>query len=144
MKIRHIIHEKGTSIISVSPEQSVQEAIAILAEHNIGSLLVMKGQEVAGIITERDVLNECNKNPQILSQKMVRDVMTKQLIICSPDDDVDDIMSVMTEKHIRHLPVMLNGEVKAMISIGDIVKSQLHEHEHQIKYLSDYITGSRI
>ena len=144
MKIRHIINEKGTNIITVTPEQSVQEAIAILVEHNIGSLLVMKGKEVVGIITERDVLNEYNKNLQLLSEKKVQDVMTKQLIICGPDDDIDDIMSVMTEKHIRHLPIILNGEVKGMISIGDIVKSQLHEHEHQIKYLSDYITGSRI
>lgn len=144
MKIKDILKGKGSNIYSVGPNQTVQEAIRILNDHKIGSLLVTESEKVVGIITERDVLKECGRAPQLLNQTFVQDVMSKELIICSPEDDVDYIMGVMTDKHIRHLPIIEKGKLAGMISIGDIVKSQLHESVHEIKYLRDYIMGTRV
>lgn len=142
MKIHHILKEKGATLYWISPEHTLQAAVNTLVEHNIGSLLVMRGQEVAGIVTERDVLRACARDGARLGDIPVSDVMTKELAICKLDDDVDDAMATMTKKHIRHLPVMNEGRVAGIISIGDIVKSQLKNYEHEIQYLRDYITGA--
>ena len=143
MKIQSILSEKGNVVFQIGPDQTVQEAVNILVRHNIGSLLVVDSEEVVGIVTERDVLRQCAVNSGALQQTVVKDIMTRDIVVCQPEDDIDEAMSVMIKKHIRHLPILDKDRIAGMISIGDIVKSQLRGAQHEIKYLRDYITGVR-
>jgi CBS domain-containing protein len=143
MKIQSILSGKGNMVFQIGPQQTIQDAVHTLVEHNIGSLLVVSGSQIMGIITERDILRQCAVNATVLGITLVKDIMTRDLVICRPEDSVDDAMSIMVRKHIRHLPVMDDDGIAGMISIGDIVKSQLQDSQHEIKYLRDYITGAR-
>jgi CBS domain-containing protein len=143
MKLRSILSEKGNVMFQVGPQQTVQDAVHLLVTHNIGSLIVVSGTEAVGIVTERDVLRQCAVNSTVLSVTLVKDIMTRDIVVCHPDDDVDEAMSVMIRKRIRHLPIIDEGGIVGMISIGDIVKSQLQDSRHEIKYLRDYISGTR-
>ena len=142
MRLRDILRVKGTQVYTVRPDQTVQDAVAILMEHRVGGLLVQDAQGNAiGIITERDVLRECLHRSDRLAQIPVREAMTKDLIIGLPDDEIGYTMGVMTKNRIRHLPVMDAGRVTGMISIGDVVKATLDETEYENRYLKEYIQG---
>lgn len=143
MKIKDIIKEKGPTVYSIDPDRSVKEAIEFLVQHGIGSLLVVEDARPIGIFTERDSLRICHLEPEHLADITVRSRMSSHLIIGQLEDDVESIMCVMTEKRIRHLPVIEDsGAVAGMISIGDIVKSLHDHHESEVRYLKDYITGN--
>ena len=111
-------------------------------EKNIGSLLVLdeKGA-IAGIITERDILKECARRFQLLKETKVKDVMTKNLIVASPDDDLDYVESIMTQNRVRHLPVISNQQLQGIISIGDLVNVLRGECKVDNRYLKAYISG---
>ncbi len=143
MLLFNILREKGGTVYSISPGGTVKDAVDLLVAHNIGALLVVENNAPVGIITERDVLRLCSRDSAGLDTENVASVMTRDLIVGTPDDEVESTMAVMTEAHIRHLPVMDGSRIAGMISIGDLVKSQLHERTATIKYLRDYITGNR-
>lgn len=142
MKVQSILSQKGNVVFQIGPNETVQQAVDLLVKHNIGSLIVASGKDVVGIITERDILRQCAVNSSALNLALVKDIMTKDIIFCSPEDEVDEAMSAMTKKRIRHLPIIDEDGIAGMISIGDLVKSQLQVSQHEIKYLRDYITGA--
>ena len=142
MKLKDIVREKGSTVFSIDPEKSVSDAIDMLVQYNIGSLLVVEEARPVGIFTERDILRSVARNAENLAEVRIREVMTRDLIIGDLEDDVDDAMTVMTGKRIRHLPIMTGDRVAGMVSIGDLVKSQHDEKTVTIRYLKDYITGN--
>jgi len=142
MKLKDIVKAKGSTVFSIHPDKTVKDAIDMLIQYNIGSLLVIDDAKPLGIFTERDILRICATDAERLGEILVRDSMTSNLIIGQLDDDVEDVMQVMTDRRIRHLPILQEGYVAGMISIGDLVKSQHDEKDVTIHYLKDYITGN--
>jgi CBS domain-containing protein len=142
MKVRDILVTKGDQVYTVFPHQTVQDAVRILMQHRIGALLVMDEHGgVAGIITERDVLRECSMGADRLERIPVQEAMTTNLVVGLPDDGLDDAMGAMTRHRVRHLPILRDGRVVGMISIGDIVRATLEETVHENGLLHDYISG---
>ena len=142
MKVKDILQEKGADVTTIGADKTVFEAIKSLVEKNIGSLLVLDEKSaIVGIITERDILKECNQRYESLMQTKVKDVMTKNLIVASPEDDIDYVENIMTENRVRHLPVMSGQKLVGLISIGDVVKVQRGECRVENRYLKDYISG---
>ena len=152
MQIRDILQEKGTEVVTIGSGQTIHDAINKLNEHGIGALVVTgQGEEIVGIITERDVLRICGSNYARLfeptSQKqsddptLVQDAMTKELIIGIPGDDVNYVMGIMSKNHIRHLPILDNESLTGIISIGDLVNARLEEKVFENRTLRGYIQG---
>jgi CBS domain-containing protein len=142
MTLRDILKTKGSHVHSIGLDQTVLEAVAVLVEHRIGALLVRDGDgAAAGIISERDVLRECRHHGAELGRIRVRDVMTRDLVVCALDDDVEHAMGLVTRNRVRHLPVMEGVQVAGMISIGDLVKANLDETQYENRYLKEYIAG---
>ena len=152
MRIKDILAEKGSDVVTIEARVTVRDAICRLNEHGIGALIVTgEDGEISGIVTERDILRECGENCAGLmdSQKpeakdcpaLVRDVMTKDLVIGVPNDHIDYVMGIMTKNRIRHLPVLDEGELAGIISIGDVVNAHMNEKEFENRLLKDYIHG---
>jgi CBS domain-containing protein len=140
--VRDILRSKGTTVWSVSPDESVYGALSLMADKNIGAVLVMENDRLAGIFSERDYARKvdlCGKKAQ---GTPVRDIMTEQVVGVRPEETVEECMALMTDKHVRHLPVVDGGEVIGVISIGDVVKSIISEQEFIIDQLETYITGT--
>jgi len=153
MQIRDIIQEKGAGAVTVSAGQTIHDAINSLNKNRIGALIVTgDDQEVVGIITERDILRVCGDAFERLNKSatqgetnypsLVQDVMTKDVVIGVPDDDLNYAMGVMTKNHIRHLPILDNGSLAGIISIGDLVNAHLEEKVFENRTLREYIHGS--
>ena len=144
MKISDIRKSQSAELQTISPDHTVHEAIQLLCRHNIGALPVIDIEgTLVGIISERDVLRLCGGDDAATALKRkVRDVMTHDLVISVPDDSVDYVMRVMTEKRVRHLPVLEERRLVAIISIGDVVKAQYEEKETEIRFLRDYMQGA--
>lgn len=139
--LRQILEEKGGDIWSVDPKQTVYEAIAHMAAKGVGALVVLDGERLVGMITERDYARKV-----ILKGKLSRDItvdhiMTSPVVCGRPDQDVEECMALMTEKHFRHLPVLENDELIGIISIGDLVKAIIAEQRFEIEQLRHYIVG---
>jgi CBS domain-containing protein len=140
MKIRDILKAKGSQVYSVPPHRTIKEALALLVQFHVGALLVLEDDgHPIGIITERDVLRECHQRSGQLGHRLVRDAMTRDLIIGVPDDDLGYTMGIMTNNRIRHLPIVDGHRIAGLISIGDVVKSCLEETEYENRYLKEYI-----
>jgi CBS domain-containing protein len=135
MQISTILATKGRTVITVTPDQTVREAVALLVDKHIGAVVVIDetGRPV-GIVSERDVIRELVQNDQVLSQPVSR-VMTSDVIIARPGDDTKAVSKTMTVRRFRHLPVMDHHELVGIISIGDVVKAQLDEYEGEIETL---------
>lgn len=142
MKIEEILRLKGHDVVTVSASHTVLEAIRILVDHNIGSLVVVDEDRTMGIFTERDVLRLAGRSPEELDGAKVGDVMTRDLITATLDDQFDDVMEVMTQNRIRHLPVMDAGGLAGIISIGDLVKACLDLTKQENVQLREYIQGA--
>lgn len=144
MNVRGILEGKGSpDVITIGPDRTIQDAIECLVEHNIGSLVVVgDGGELAGIITERDILRVCAGGGGRLATTRVAEVMTPKLIVGDADDSIDYVMGIMTQNRIRHLPIIGRRGLRGMVSIGDVVKVQLHETEYENRHLKEYIQGS--
>ena len=143
MKVRDILKTKGPEVLTIGEEKSLKDAISILVNNKIGVLLVLNNEaKIMGILSERDIVKEAYNKPEGYSSSKVRDVMTKKVIVVEADDELDYVESVMTENRIRHLPVVNNKVLVGLISIGDIVKSQLTSTRIDNKYLMDYISGA--
>jgi len=141
MKIRHILDRKGSEVRTISPASTVAEAVRLLVRHDIGSLVVTRGDEILGILTERDVLRLTDRDPRTLGVRLVEEEMTERLIVGSPEDDVAYAMEIMTRNRIRHLPVVREGRLEGLISIGDIVNALRRSVEAENRYLRDYVQG---
>ena len=139
MLVREILAHKGQVVHTCSPDDSLAEVVDLLVGHNIGSLVVVDDGQMVGIITERDILRACATTRVPLQTLRVRDRMTRCPIVASPDDDVADVMCIMTERRIRHLPVVCGGQLMGIISIGDTVKAQHDELCRENHYLKSYI-----
>lgn len=144
MNVAKILEGKGSSDVrTILPDRTIAQAVNRLVEHNIGSLVVVdEAGDPVGIITERDVLRCCAGNPARLEETRVAEVMTRDLIVGEPADDIDYVMGVMTKNRIRHLPIIETGSLVGMVSIGDVVNVQLHETIYENRHLREYITGT--
>jgi CBS domain-containing protein len=142
MNIREIIEKKSTGVTTIEPDKTVYEAVRLLVDKNIGSLVVAEGgTKVVGIITERDILKECARRYEKLAETRIRDVMTTNVIVVKLEDDIRFAERVMTEKHIRHLPVLEDGNLAGMLSIGDIVKTLHAQTAAEANDLRDMLAG---
>jgi CBS domain-containing protein len=142
-KVWQILKNKGSQVWTISQDATVLEALKLLAEKQIGSLVVMDGKKVVGIFSERDHARKgviIGKQPEVTK---ISDVMTRDLITVNPDQSVNECMALMTERHIRHLPVFEGDHLVGLISIGDIVKDMIEELEFMVNQLEKYITGFR-
>lgn len=139
--VKHILESKGNDIYSIEPGRSVLEAIKMMAEKGIGALLVMDGAELEGILSERDYARKVILQGRSSRDTEVREIMTDKVFFTDPGCSIDECMSLMTEKRIRHLPVINDGEVTGVLSIGDLVKAKIEEQEFQIRELERYITA---
>ena len=139
MKVRTILATKGTTVVTIRPQQSLREAARLLAEHNIGALVaVNEAGEIAGIISERDIIRAAARLDEALSRP-VSEIMTKEVIVGLPNDDLMAVANAMTEKRFRHLPIVERGEMVGIISMGDIVKSQRDQYKGEIDTLETQI-----
>ncbi|MCX7256148.1 MAG: CBS domain-containing protein [Polaromonas sp.] len=142
--VAHILNSKADNAIqSITPGASVFEALELMASKNIGALLVMEGQEVRGIFTERDYARKIVLKGRLSPQTQVQEVMTSAVMFVTPAQTSDYCMALMTEKHLRHLPVMDEGQLVGLISIGDLVKDIISEQKFIIEQLEGYISGKR-
>jgi CBS domain-containing protein len=139
MNVARILATKGSKVITIRPEQTIREAIALLSQHNIGALIAMDeaGQPV-GILSERDITRAIAKNEHIFDQPLA-EVMTKNVITGVPQDDLRVVAGTMTERRFRHLPIMDKGQLIGIISIGDVVKAQRDQYEGEIDTLHTQI-----
>ncbi|MGW6279504.1 CBS domain-containing protein [Kribbella sp. NPDC055071] len=141
MKINDVLRGKGNQVVTISPEATVTELLALLAEHNIGAVVVSQdGSAVDGIVSERDVVRLWNRTPDAADVR-VRAIMTAEVRTATPDDLIDNLMRLMTEHRIRHVPVVVDGALAGLVSIGDVVKSRIGELEFEREQLSNYITS---
>ncbi|MBI4539699.1 MAG: CBS domain-containing protein [Gemmatimonadetes bacterium] len=142
MKVRDVLRVKGHNVVTITPDQTVLAAMRTLVERNIGSVVVMDGDDVAGILTERDALRLGARDPGGLANTRVRDAMTTDLVIGVPEDDLQYVMEIMTRNRIRHLPVLEEGRLIGILSIGDVVNALRTSVEAENRYLRDYIQGA--
>ena len=144
MKVSRILQNKGSDLYSVKSGTSLCETMDKMLDHNVTALLVMEGERLDGIISQKDILKICHISAKGPKELTVRDFMTRTelLYTCSKDDTIEKLMDTMTEKRIKHIPVMENGKVTGVISIGDIVKNLLDAARDNNKLLNDYITGN--
>lgn len=142
MNVSNLLQSKKSEILSVSPDQSVYEALQLMAEKNIGAVLVTSNKKLVGILSERDYARKIILKGKTSKETKVEEIMTSQVLYVSTDKSVEDCMAIMSEKHIRHLPVIDNGELLGIISIGDVVKAIISEKEFAIKQLENYISGT--
>jgi CBS domain-containing protein len=135
-QLSEILAEKGDQVLEIEADASVYEAVKQMVEANVGSLLVTEGGKITGIVTERDYFpGRTDKDTA------VREIMSSPLIVATPETPIDECMALMTERRIRHVPVVEGGEIVGVVSIGDLVKFNSKRQSFEIQYLTDYITA---
>lgn len=143
MTLKEILKAKGAAVYSIEAEATLNDAVQKLVEHNVGSLVIVakegEGERPVGIVTERDLLRYCASGSCKVGPAKVSDLMTTELITASPEDRVDQVMGVMTQKRIRHLPVCEKGRLVGLVSIGDVVKAQHDRLAVENRFMKDYI-----
>jgi CBS domain-containing protein len=143
MTVHNILAAKGSSIWTVSPNSTVWDALKLMAEKNIGAVLVMEGVEVAGMFSERDYARKVVLKGLTSQQTFIRDVMSTDVVSIRSNQSIEDCMTLMTARKIRHLPVIDGKSLSGMISIGDVVKAIISDKQETIDQLHNYITGKR-
>ena len=139
--VKHILENKGNEIWYVGQNESVLDAIKMMAEKKIGALLVMHDDELDGIVSERDYARKVILRGKSSSETPVREIMTAEVVVTNPTETVEKCMELMTEKRVRHLPVVEDGKVVGVLSIGDLVKAIIAEQQFQIEQLESYIAS---
>ncbi len=141
MRISEVIRRKGADVVTIRPEATVTDLLALLGERNIGAVVVStdEGRTVAGIVTERDVVRHLNSSGTQILSGPVSALMTTEVLTCSMDDDLQTLARTMTDQRIRHLPVVEDGRLRAIVSIGDIVKNRIDELQAENEQLVDYV-----
>jgi CBS domain-containing protein len=141
--VKDILQEKGTQVYTISPDAKVYEALQMMADKNVGALMVTEGDTTVGLISERDYARKIVLKGKLSKDVPVREIMTADMIRIGPDDDVEYCMELMTDKRVRHLPVFKKDQLIGIISIGDIVKAIIEHKEEIIEQLENYIKGKR-
>ena len=141
--VRQLINRKGNAVWSTQPDATVFEALSLMAEKGIGAILVFEDHNLVGIFSERDYARKVILKGKSSSNTAVGEIMTKKVLVVHPNQTMNDCMNLMTDKRIRHLPVMEDNSVIGIISIGDVVKEIISEQEFVINQLEHYITGGR-
>jgi len=141
MRVTEVLRRKGGSVVTIAPEESVRELLALLAEHQVGAVVVSgDGARVAGIVSERDIVRRMHADGDGILDGPVSEIMTVDVRFCGPQDQIDELMDVMTESRIRHLPVLVEGRLAGIVSIGDVVKHRMAEVQGERDHLTAYIT----
>ena len=141
MRIADLLRKKGSAVATVTPETTVTTLLAGLAENNVGAMVVVTPDgSIAGIVSERDVVRRLNEHGPGLLDGPVSEIMTKLVASCGPDDSVDQLSVLMTERRIRHVPVLVDGRLAGIISIGDVVKNRMEQLEQSQEQLQAYIS----
>lgn len=141
MKISDILRGKGTNVVSMPPDATVRELIASLVENRIGAVVVVDGATLIGVVSERDVIHRLHTDGDAALDTELRQLMSTDLVTCATRDEVDSIAATMTERRIRHMPVLTDGQLAGIVSIGDVVKSRIQQLEAESEQLEQYITG---
>jgi len=140
MRISNVIHRKGDLVVTVRSDATVRRLLEILEEHRIGAVVVSDdGSTVSGIVSERDVVRHLHAAGAGLLDQAVETIMTREVHTCSPEDDIEDLARTMTDRRIRHVPVVVGGKLHAIVSIGDVVKSRIDELQTERDQLVGYI-----
>ena len=139
--VRDILQRKGNQIWSVAPDSTVYDALMLMAEQNVGALLVLDGEKIVGIFSERDYARKIILKGKASKETSVDEIMTSEVTTVYPGQPVEECMALMTDKRIRHLPVLEGEKLAGLISIGDVVKAIISDREFIIKQLEGYITG---
>ncbi len=139
MSVRQLLDRKGREVFSIAPDAAVLEAIRMMADRHVGALLVMQGNTLSGIVSERDYARKVILMGRSSADTPVHDIMTAQVITVEPETTVEKCMQIMTERRVRHLPVTDGGRVVGMVSIGDLVKAVIAQQQQQIEQLESYI-----
>jgi CBS domain-containing protein len=139
--VMQILQAKGSQVWTIEPQATVYEALKFMAEKEIGALVVVEDGRVVGIFSERDYARKVILEGKSSKETHVEDIMTNRVITVTPDTTVDACMGLMTDRHIRHLPVIDNSNLVGVISIGDVVKSIISEQKYLIEHLENYIVG---
>ena len=139
MRISDVLRSKGSDVATVDPGLSVSGLIAELARHNVGAMVVVEHEAVVGIVSERDVVRQINERGSALLNAPVAEIMTSSVVTCDPHDSVDSLAETMTERRIRHMPVLDEGRLVGIVSIGDVVKSRISQLESDREQLESYI-----
>lgn len=142
MKIRDILAEKGTRVVTTHKTNLLVDVMSLFMANRIGSLVVVdKHDKIMGIVAPFDILKAVHSSPESITSMMVSEVMTADVIVATPEDDTDTLLAIMTRNRIRHIPVIEDGKLAGLISIGDVVKAQLTVQDVQIHYLKEFIEG---
>lgn len=141
MRINDLTRSKGVGVVTVTSTQTVKELLAVLADHSIGAVVVSDdgGSAISGIVSERDVVRHLHRSGAEVLQAPVSEIMTREVTTCAPDADVESLARQMTELRVRHLPVVKDGRLFAIVSIGDIVKARIVELQDERDHLVEYI-----
>ena len=141
--VTQLLRGKGHGILSVSPDTPVFDALQVMADKNVGALLVLERGELVGIFSERDYARKIILKGKASKETPVREIMSSHVLYVRPEQTIEDCMALMTDKHVRHLPVLDQGKVIGVISIGDVVKALIAEQQFIIAQLQNYITGGQ-
>lgn len=142
MQVRNLLNQKGRDVHTAAPQESVQAALDRMIENRVGSLLVLEEGRVIGIVTERDVLRRGLGDVRKLRDQSVAEIMTREIVIATPEDSLQYLMGLMVRNRIRHVPVFEDGRLAGVVSIGDIIFALLEESEAANRYLHEYISGT--
>jgi CBS domain-containing protein len=140
MRIADVLRGKGGAVVTIDPDATVAELLAGLAEHNIGAMVVAGPDGVDGIVSERDVVRQLHSHGAEVLSRPVETIMTSVVSTCTKEDTVDSLTLLMTENRVRHVPVLENGKLIGIVSIGDVVKTRMQELESEHEQLQSYIT----
>ena len=141
LQVKHLLDDKGREILAITPQAPVLDAIKTMAERTVGALLVMNGDELVGIVTERDYARNVVLKGRSSASTSVLDIMGTGMITVGPDDSIDHCMRLCTNERVRYLPVIDNGKTIGVLSLGDLVKAVISEQSEQIEQLQRYIAG---
>lgn len=145
MRITDVLRRKGSTVATIAPTARVDDLLAVLDEHNIGAVVVTESGDVdgplAGIVSERDIVRRLRTRGADLLNATVREIMTTPVFTCGADDTVDSLAETMTERRIRHVPVVVDGQLAGIVSIGDVVKSRISQLESDREQLEAYIVN---
>jgi CBS domain-containing protein len=139
--VREILAGKGSVIWSIQPDATVFEALQTMADNDVGALIVLDGETVAGVLSERDYARKVILHGRSSKELKVKEIMSSKVYFVNPEQNIEDCMALFTNKRVRHLPVLDNDTLRGIISIGDVVKAVIAEQEVTIKHLENYITG---
>jgi CBS domain-containing protein len=140
MVIADLLKHKGSAVVTIGPERTVSELVGLLAEHRIGGVVVTDDDTIVGIVSERDVVRGLGREGATIIDAPVASIMTTAVISCQPADTLDEIATTMTERRIRHMPVVADGQLAGIVTIGDVVAAQLRTLEAERRQLEEYIT----